>query len=135
MNSKKQKGGSCAAKKSLKGGSSCNNKRTLKGGSAKKSLKGGFSEMNSSNSNSSMMESETMPTKAPSNNSNNASMEGGASKGLPKVIRCMKCKKPMPAKNVHRVSQKTKIRTIHRAVGVCSKCGTTVSQIVGGGSH
>ena len=143
MNSKKQKGGSCAAKrslkggsaakKSLKGGSSCDNKRTLKGGSAKKSLKGGFSEMNSDNSNSSMMESEPMATKAPSNNSNNASMKGGASKG--RQLYCFKCKTKVAAKNVSEMSKKTKTRTVKMAKGVCPKCGGKVFGIIGGGSH
>jgi hypothetical protein len=109
MNSKKQTGGSCAAKKQS-GGNSV--KKSLKGGSAtKKSLTGGGSC------------------------NNKKSLTGGASKALPKVIRCMKCKKPMPAKNVHSVSKKTKIRTIHMAQGVCAKCGTKVSRIIGGGSH
>jgi hypothetical protein len=143
MNSKKQKGGSSAAKRSLKGGSAA--KRSLKGGSAaKKGLKGGSScnnkrvlkggsEMDSDNSNSSMMESEPMATKAPSNNSNNMSMKGGASKG--RQLYCLKCKTKVAAKNVTEMSKKTKIRTVKMAKGVCPKCGTKVFGIIGGGSH
>ncbi len=107
MNSKKQRGGSCAARKSLKGGSAA--KKSLKGGNpAKKTLKGGSTR-----------------TPEPTHH------RGGASKG--RQLYCFKCKTKVAAKNVSEMSKKTKTRTVKMAKGVCPKCGGNVYGIVGGG--
>jgi hypothetical protein len=146
MNSKKQRGGSCAARKSLKGGSAAKKalkggsaaKKTLKGGSAKKALKGGsssqYSEVHteSSGNHGSSHSSESVNSHSATSTTPKPTMhQGGASSG--RKLYCFKCKTKVAAKNVSEMSKKTKTRTVKMAKGVCPKCGGKVFGIVGGG--
>ena len=130
MNSKKQRGGSCAAKRSLKGGSAA--KKGLKGGNpSKKGLKGGFFGWVRPHTEAPHTEATHKPEATHGPEATHRPMHGGASKV--RQLYCMKCRTKVTPKNVTKMSKKTKTRLVHMEKGVCPKCGTKVFGIVGGG--